>query len=392
MRQHLQHVLFSCFMALSSSPMMAAPQSIHTAAELDKLQAQLNTQWARVEEIGTAHGALRKIRQEKILGAYFLAVDAWHKDAQIWMDGWQPIARMMEGTQLASDVKQVEIQNLLKAQAIGIEKLRQRIPGVVALGDNAGAALDQLKTFDPKYVDLIPSDRTDSFSTQIGVYNQLLRSTKASLAQARANFSQQLVTGYAELTARASKKAMDKIKALALNFPELKASLVRIEQTLNQMRIVDATVDLLNQESQQISLEFAQDRYYTGKKRLDAFRIRVQAEIGRIMQSSELSETAKTYGRDTLQGILRVRDAQVTEILRTRNPRQILASFYGRSMNGTAGMVQRCMTLPQPKDIDCSRLRVIQGFKHSQLLKINDAAAEYIEEQILRAQISNVRL
>ncbi|WP_141736147.1 hypothetical protein [Oligoflexus tunisiensis] len=367
-------------------PAWAQMQSRYNSYQLDKEEAHLNKQWKRVEEVATAHARYQKIRKDMIIQGYQRSMETWFNDLNAWLQGWDPVLEAMEGDNLADEDRQKAMLDLIKVQLANLDAMTARISGIKRMGTQAYDALDALPFFPADYIDVLETSQSDTYGPQIQVYWDQVQSSKRNLLDSQDALTEDTTKSLQDMTRSLDKAVVLKMKALAVQFPRLRAAVAKTEAALVQLRHVDSVIVRYQNESAAIAKEIMEEKIFASRNHLDDWKKRIDDEIRKIETNRDIPKPVARYGRDSLQGLVRVREAQYADQQRTRSKLQIFASFYDKEMYGTFGMVKACLRPTRPAAMDCNRLRLIQGFKPSQILQLDEKAAAFMESEIIKSR------
>lgn len=212
-----------------------------TKAEIQEKRRQLNDKRAellahldRVDDLGHAQGVYAAVRGKAMEGPKALPAQAkaWQEGAAQWIGGWEAMMVTVDGaTSTTATALRGAIDAALDHQAGAYEGLRAGSVAIVSEARRAEAALVEVETY--------PGDYAPGYEAHVQAFNQRVAELRASLKDFAAGFAKDAVGPWKELTEVTREALLSKLRAAALHYPELQASVTQAEQAFSVAAKID---------------------------------------------------------------------------------------------------------------------------------------------------------
>lgn len=364
-------------LVLSASTLQAQAQ---TRQELDIKQAKLTDKSKALDEISISFGQYVILRDQTLNGTdgFYSQSKQWFADASAFMTAWNPLLIALDGSRLASDEEAAKATQLLSQQLTTLKNLLERQRLILRKGQVTSQQLAAIQRIKPS--------RVAEFAPSAAAFNQQLDIVQEESNKAMAIFSEQLGSSLQALADQLDRLLTLKLQKLALEYPELKAKLKEVEQTLIGIKLVDVEVARLVSLDANLQQAFNKGRVFAAAEQHEQLKKAAAETMASIQAQKQLTEGVKANAVTRIQSILSSRENDLKMALGLLTQKQRFISYYrAEVIHPLTGMVRKCKATPQPKNIDCALLRSIV-FQEAQLTTLNEEQLAYLEKTIDRVK------
>lgn len=358
----------------------AATLEAQSRQELDIKQAKLTDKSRALDEVSISFGQYVILRDQTLNGTdgFYPQSKQWFVDASAFMTAWNPLLLALDGSRLAGDEEAAKATQLLSQQLSTMKNLLERQRLILSKGQVASQQLAAIQR--------IKVSRVAEFAPSATSFNLQLDTVQAETSKAMAIFSEQLGSSLGALADQLDRLLMLKLQKLALEFPELKAKLKEVEQTMIGIKLVDVEVARLVGLDANLQQAFNKGRVYAVVEQHEQLKKIAADTIASIQAQKQLTDGVKANGVTRIQTILNSRESDLQTALGLITQKQRSIAYYrAEVIHPLTGMVRKCRATPQPKTIDCALLRSIV-FQEAQLTSLTEGQLAYLEKTIDRVK------